>query len=62
MTVYVVKTLVCSEYGNYDIYEIFDSLEKAQNKINELGNNKISVWFDDNYSFDQYIIEEYEVY
>ena len=61
MTVYIVETLVDDEYGNYEVYKVFDSLEKAQNEINKLGNNKVDVWFD-NDGLEQYIIEEYKVY
>ena len=61
MIVYIVKTLVNSEFGHYNNYKIFDSLEKAQNEIDELGNNKVNVWFNDN-GIDQFIIEECDVY
>ena len=60
MNVYVVKTLVDTEYGSYDIYGIYDSMEKAKQTINELGNYKVDVWYNDE-GENQYEIEEWKV-
>ena len=60
MNVYVVKTLVDTEYGNYDIYGIYDSMKKAEQTVNELGNYKVNVWYNDK-GENQYEIEEWKV-
>ena len=65
MKVYLVKELINSEYGDYDVDKIFLSKEKAQNyveeKEEELGEEFFeNVWFKDE-PIPCYKVEEKEV-
>ena len=60
MNVYVIKNLVDDEYGTYDIFGVYESYEKAEKVINDLGNTKVKTWFNED-GLDEYIIESWKV-
>lgn len=57
MKVYIVTVLVDTEYGNRDIYEVYDSEEKAQKFIDE-NQEIVNCWYGDDI---EYALEAWEV-
>ncbi len=57
MKVYIVTVLVDTEYGNRDIYEVYNSKEKAQKFIDE-HQETINCWYGDD---NEYNFEAWEV-
>lgn len=60
MKVYIIRVLCCEEYGDYDVYGVYSTMEKAKAVMSGLNVHKVSAWFDEE-GLDSYYIEEYEV-
>ena len=62
MKVYLLMVLENDEYGDYGVFGVYSSKDKAENEITKQGGNRfIKTWFNLKNGIPFYCIEEWEI-